>query len=57
MVVELKWKKSAKGAVEQIKEKQYAAWIQEYTGDVLLIGISYDEKKGHECVIEKYVKV
>lgn len=57
LVVELKWKKSAKGAVEQIKEKQYAAWIQEYTGDVLLIGISYDEKKGHECVIEKYVKV
>lgn len=27
--------------------------IRNYTGDILLVGISYDEKKGHECIIEK----
>lgn len=55
LLIELKWNKSAKGAIEQIKERQYAGWIKEYTGDILLVGISYDEKKGHECTIEKYV--
>lgn len=36
MVIELKWNKSAKGAIEQIKEKNYASWVEEYTGDILL---------------------
>lgn len=53
LVIELKWKKSAEGAIRQIREKQYASWIENYTGDVLLVGINYDEKKGHTCVIEK----
>ena len=58
LVVELKWDKSAEGAVRQIKDKEYAAWIQQYTGDILLVGINYDkEKKVHECIIEKCVKV
>ena len=56
LVVELKWNKSAEGAIAQIKEKQYASWIENYTGDILLVGISYDEKKGHQCVIETYRK-
>ncbi len=57
LIVELKWNKSAEGALKQIKEKQYASWIEEYTGDILLIGINYDKKsKLHECVIEKYMK-
>lgn len=33
-----------------------ASWIEGYTGDILLVGISYDERKEHQCVIEKYVK-
>lgn len=54
---ELKWNKSAKGAIGQIKKKEYASWIKEYTGEILLVGVSYDKKKkAHECVIEKYVK-
>lgn len=54
LVVELKWNQDAKGAIAQIKEKQYASWIEGYTGDVLLVGINYDkETKRHECVIEK----
>lgn len=56
LIIELKWKKSAEGALAQIKERQYASWLCDYMGDILLVGINYDEKKGHECVIEKYVK-
>ena len=56
LVVELKWNKSAEGAIAQIRERQYTSWIENYTGDILLVGISYDEKKGHQCVIEKYKK-
>lgn len=57
LVVELKWDKSARGAIRQIKEKQYTAWIGGYVGEIFLIGITYHKgKKTHECVIEKYVK-
>ena len=56
LVVELKWNRSAKGAIAQIKDRQYASWIQGYTGEIFLAGISYDEKKGHECVSEKCEK-
>lgn len=56
LIIELKWNKSAKGAIRQILDKQYTTWIQEYTGDILLVGINYDtKKKVHQCVIEKYV--
>lgn len=55
MVVELKWNKSAEGAISQIKDRNYPEVFEGYGGDVLLVGISYDEKtKRHECVIEKY---
>lgn len=57
LVVELKWDKSASGAVGQIKEKQYADWIAGYTGDILLVRINYEKgTKTHSCVIEKYAK-
>jgi len=57
LVVELKWDKSAEGAIKQIKERQYTDWIKAYTGDILLVGINYNsESKVHECVIEKIVK-
>lgn len=57
LLVELKWNRSAQGALKQIKEREYAAWLEGYTGDILLVGINYDtESKVHECVIEKYVK-
>ena len=56
LVVELKWNKSAEGAIAQIRERKYASWIEDYTGEILLVGISYDEKKGHSCVIEKHKK-
>ena len=57
LVIELKWDKTASGAIRQIKEKKYASWIEGYAGDILLVGINYEkETKVHECIIEKYVK-
>ena len=54
MIVELKWDKSATGAINQIKEKQYAGVLDEYQGNLLLVGINYDKNsKKHECVIER----
>ncbi len=56
MVVELKWNKSAGGAIEQIKNRNYPQIFDGYGSDILLVGINYDEKtKKHECVIEKYI--
>ncbi len=55
LVVELKWDKSARGAISQIKEKDYAGKLVHYAGEILLVGINYDKKqKKHECVIEQY---
>ena len=54
LVVELKWNQSAVGAVEQIRNKEYCASIQEYQGNLLLVGINYDKKtKKHTCRIER----
>ena len=53
VVIELKWDKSAGGAIEQIKEKQYGNALKDYQGNLLLVGVNYDKKaKKHECVIE-----
>ncbi|MDE7423494.1 MAG: ATP-binding protein [Lachnospiraceae bacterium] len=55
IVMELKWDKSAKGAIEQIKNKEYCDSLKDYKGNVLLVGINYDKKtRKHECVIESY---
>lgn len=53
MIIELKKGHSADEAVEQIKNRKYSSKISEYTGEILLVGINYDSKKGHSCVIEK----
>lgn len=57
LIIELKWNKSANGAITQIKEKEYASWLENYTGNILLVGINYDNKKGHTCIIEQYKKL
>ena len=55
LVVELKWNRSAKGAISQIKEKGYVKALENYVGKILLVGISYDVKtKEHQCEIEEY---
>ena len=57
IVIELKWDKSAVGAIEQIREKQYGNALKDYQGNLLLAGINYNKKtKKHECVIETMQK-
>lgn len=54
MIVELKWGGTAKGAIEQIKNREYVTALKEYEGDLLLVGINYDkESKEHQCRIEQ----
>ena len=56
MIVELKYDKSAEGALEQIKKKQYTDCLKDYSGEILLVGINYDkDSKCHNCRIEKTV--
>ncbi len=52
LVVELKWNKTAGGAVEQIKDRNYPAILQEYGGEIVMVGINYDSQtKVHTCQI------
>ncbi|MDO4325096.1 MAG: AAA family ATPase [bacterium] len=57
LLVELKWNKNAKAAIQQMKEKKYPSALEHYTGDILLVGVNYDKKsKAHQCIIEKFEK-
>ena len=55
LLVELKWNKDADSAIRQIKDRQYPAALEDYGGELLLVGISYDrESKSYECRIEPW---
>ena len=59
LVAELKYGKSADAAIQQIKNRNYPQALEGYTGEMLLVGISYDKDKAdkpHSCVIEKWEK-
>lgn len=57
IVLELKWNKSAKTAIDQIKQKNYAGVLSQYSGEVVIAGINYDKKtKLHTAVIERVVQ-
>ena len=57
VVIELKWDKTAEGAIDQIKKKRYVDALKDYQGNLLLAGINYEKKtKKHSCVIEKVEK-
>ena len=54
MIIELKKNECAETAINQIKQKIYFDSLSLYEGDLLFVGINYDEKtKKHECAIEK----
>ena len=56
MVVELKWDKTAEGAIQQIKEKNYISALDDYKGNLLLVGINYEKaEKTHTCIIEPLI--
>jgi len=53
LVIELKWNRSAGGAIRQIREKGYQDILADYGGEVVLAGLSYDNNtKQHSCRIE-----
>ncbi|MCI6582686.1 MAG: ATP-binding protein [Oscillospiraceae bacterium] len=57
VIAELKYDKTAEGAIEQIKNRKYTEKLQAFSGEILLVGINYNEKsKRHECRIETVVK-
>ena len=57
IIVELKYDKTAGGAIQQIKEKQYSDCLKDYLGEILLVGINYNkDTKKHDCMIEKVYK-
>ena len=43
IVVELKWDKSAQGAIAQIKNKEYPKKLQRFSREIILLGINYNK--------------
>ena len=57
IIVELKHDKDERTALNQIKEKEYFSSLEQYSGNLLFVGINYNEKtKKHKCKIEKFKK-
>lgn len=56
LVVELKYNTGVNSAIQQIKDRQYTQALEGYSGEILLVGISYhrqNRNKPHSCEIEK----
>ncbi len=54
IIIELKYNKTAQGAIDQIKRKEYPEQVKEYTNNIVLVGINYDkDTKQHTCIIER----
>lgn len=59
LVVELKYDKTAEAAIQQIKDKRYTQAFEDYSGEIILVGINYDKRNKdnpHSCVIERVKK-
>lgn len=59
IVVELKYDKTAKSAIQQIKDRRYTQALDGYIGEIVLVGINYDKEnrdKPHSCIIERAEK-
>lgn len=57
MIIELKRNKTTESALDQIRQKRYFDSLDHYQGNLIFVGINYDEKtKRHECRIEKFAK-
>ena len=58
LVIELKWNKTSDGAIDQIHEKNYPAVLRDFGGEIVLVGINYDQRtKQHTCKIERILRV
>ena len=56
MIIELKRNSSTETALNQIREKKYSHHLNHYKGNLLFVGINYDEDKKHTCEISEWVK-
>lgn len=59
IVVELKYNKTVRAAIQQMKDRQYTQALENYVGEILLVGVNYNKdnvNKPHHCVIEKIKK-
>ncbi len=61
IVVELKKEQDTSIALEQIRNRQYAEKLLDYSGEIILVGINYttdpdNDYKKHTCKIERIVK-
>lgn len=56
IIIELKMRQSPGKALEQIRNKQYFNRFNDYQGEVLLVGVNYDDNKNYECKIERWEK-
>ena len=57
VIAELKYDRSVRSAISQIREKQYPQVLEGYSGEIVLVGVNYDkDSKEHSCVIEKISK-
>ena len=61
VVIELKWNKSAEGAIAQILDRKYPDVLKDYGSDIMLVGINYDKnaapgQRKHTCRIIRYTK-
>ena len=58
LIVELKHNGSSFSALEQIKAKSYFECLDNWHGDIIFVGVNYDEiSKAHKCKIERFIKV
>ena len=54
LIIELKWDKTAIGAIKQIEDRQYPAVIHDFKNNALLVGINYEKgSKRHVCEIKR----
>ena len=58
LIIELKRNDCAESAIDQIRDKCYFDSLSHYEGNLLFVGINYDEKdKTHTCKIERFKKI
>mgnify|MGYP003290990508 CR=1 FL=1 len=54
MIIELKRNKGAESAIKQIIDNRYDNSLKKYAGNLLMVGMNYDEKtKEHTCIIQR----
>ena len=54
IVIELKFRQNVQAAIDQIHDNHYPGKLSDYYGEIILVGIAYDKRKAHDCVIERF---